>query len=84
MRGGLTAAIALGRKGHRVRLVEQDPTGAVYGVGIIQQSNVVRAMHELGILHGQADDVIARYREWFHDFAVMQEGDWVRITAIRH
>jgi len=48
--GGLTAGIALGRRGHRVDIVEKEATGAVYGVGIIQQSNVVRAMHSLGIL----------------------------------
>lgn len=36
-----------------------------------------------GILHHQADDVIARYQEWFRDFSVAQEGDWVRITATR-
>ena len=48
--GGLTAAIVLGRSGHRVCVVEQDPVGGVYGVGIIQQSNVVRAMASLGLL----------------------------------
>lgn len=48
--GGLTAGIALGRKGHKVRIVEKEAISTVYGVGIIQQSNVVRAMHSLGIL----------------------------------
>ena len=48
--GGLTAAIALRRKGFDVEIVEKDPMWSVYGVGIIQQSNVVRAMSELGIL----------------------------------
>ena len=48
--GGLSAAIALRRKGHRVTLVERDPEWSVYGVGIIQQSNVVRAMDQLGVL----------------------------------
>lgn len=48
--GGLTAAIALGRAGHRLTIAEKDPAWAVYGVGIIQQSNVVRAMAELGII----------------------------------
>lgn len=37
-----------------------------------------------GILQEQAAEVIARYREWFGDFAVAQEGDWVRITATRN
>ena len=48
--GGLSAAIALGRKGHRVTVIERDPQWSVYGVGIIQQSNVVRAMEQLGVL----------------------------------
>jgi 2-polyprenyl-6-methoxyphenol hydroxylase-like FAD-dependent oxidoreductase len=48
--GGLTSAIALGRQGHEIEVIERDPDWAVYGVGIIQQGNVVRAMKELGII----------------------------------
>ena len=48
--GGLTAAIALGQRGFHVDMVERDPDWCVYGVGIIQQSNVIRAMHALSIL----------------------------------
>ena len=48
--GGLTSAIALRRKGFTVEVIEKDPDWAVYGVGIIQQANVIRAMNELGIL----------------------------------
>lgn len=48
--GGLTAAIALRQKGFKVELIERDATWTVYGVGIIQQSNVVRAVHQLGVL----------------------------------
>lgn len=48
--GGLTAAIALRAKGHDVDVIERDPDWSVYGVGIIQQSNVVRAMTQLGLL----------------------------------
>jgi len=48
--GGLTAAIALRRKGVPVNVIERDPTWSVYGVGIIQQMNVVRAMGQLGVL----------------------------------
>lgn len=48
--GGLSAAIALRRAGATVTVIEKDPRGAVYGVGIIQQSNVVRAMDQLGVL----------------------------------
>jgi len=53
--GGLSAAIALRRKGHRVTVIERDPTWSVYGVGIIQQSNVVRAMDQLGVLDAFLD-----------------------------
>ena len=48
--GGLTSAIALRKHGHDVTVIERDPTWSVYGVGIIQQSNVLRAARELGIL----------------------------------
>jgi len=48
--GGLTAAIALRARGHDVQMIERDPTWSVYGVGIIQQGNVVRAMTELGLI----------------------------------
>ena len=48
--GGLTAAIALRRRGFEVEVIEKDPDWTVYGVGIIQQSNVIRAMADLGLL----------------------------------
>ena len=47
---GLTAAIALRQRGHDVCVVERDPTWSVYGVGIIQQANVIRATAALGVL----------------------------------
>ena len=49
---GLTSAIGLCQRGHRVTVIERDPTWSVYGVGIIQQSNVLRAARDLGILEG--------------------------------
>jgi len=48
--GGLTAAIALRRQGFAVHIIEKDPSWSVYGVGIIQQGNVLRAVDALGIL----------------------------------
>lgn len=48
--GGLCAAIALRREGVPVDLVELKSDWTVYGVGIIQQSNVVREMARLGVL----------------------------------
>ncbi len=52
---GLTSAIALSKAGCRVEVIERDPTWSVYGVGIIQQSNVVRAMSMLGLLEDYLD-----------------------------
>jgi len=49
--GGLTSAIALRARGHRVTVIERDPEWTVYGVGIIQQGNVLRAMDQLGLLN---------------------------------
>lgn len=48
--GGLTAAIALRQRGFAVSVIEKDPAWSVYGVGIIQQGNVIRAMAELGLV----------------------------------
>lgn len=48
--GGLTAAIALRAHDHKVEVIERDPDWTVYGVGIIQQSNVIRAMDQLGLM----------------------------------
>jgi 2-polyprenyl-6-methoxyphenol hydroxylase-like FAD-dependent oxidoreductase len=53
--GGLTCAIALRGRGFEVDIIEKDAGWAVYGVGIIQQTNVVRAMAQLGII----DDFVA-------------------------
>ncbi|WHS62508.1 FAD-dependent oxidoreductase [Pseudomonas sp. G2-4] len=50
--GGLCAAIALRRKGIEVDLVELKTQWTVYGVGILQQGNVVREMAKLGVLDG--------------------------------
>jgi len=48
--GGLTSAIALRQKGFSVDVIERDPSWSVYGVGIIQQGNVIRAMAQLGLV----------------------------------
>ena len=53
--GGLAAAIALGDSDHKVTVIERDPEWSVYGVGIIQQANVVRAMERLGVLDSFLD-----------------------------
>ncbi len=53
--GGLTAAIALRQRGIEVLVIERDPDWSVEGVGITQQSNVVRAVAELGIIDDYLD-----------------------------
>ncbi|MCY0853614.1 FAD-dependent oxidoreductase [Cupriavidus sp. D39] len=47
--GGLTAAIALRRKGIEVEMVELNPEWSVYGVGIIQPNNMLRALDRIGL-----------------------------------
>ncbi|MEP3655531.1 MAG: FAD-dependent oxidoreductase [Litorimonas sp.] len=53
--GGLSAGIALRQKGYYVEMIEKDPEWTVYGVGIIQQNNVIRAMYELGVIDDYID-----------------------------
>ncbi|MFI8643350.1 FAD-dependent oxidoreductase [Pseudomonas iridis] len=67
--GGLCAAIALRRKGIAVDLIELKSQWTVYGVGIIQQSNVVREMAKLGVLDGYLDAAYA-----FEDVAIYGPG----------
>lgn len=52
---GLTSAIALGQRGFHVEIIEKDPDWSVYGVGIIQQANVIRAVAELSIIDDYVD-----------------------------
>ena len=47
--GGLSTAIALRRRGVEVDVVEINPKWDVYGVGIIQPGNAIRALDALGL-----------------------------------
>ncbi len=47
--GGLTAATALRQQGIAVDLVEKNSDHNVYGVGIIQPNNMLRALHRIGL-----------------------------------
>ncbi len=47
---GLCLAVALRAQGVEVEIVEIKSDWTVYGVGVIQQSNVVRAMAQLGLV----------------------------------
>jgi 2-polyprenyl-6-methoxyphenol hydroxylase-like FAD-dependent oxidoreductase len=53
--GGLSATIALRARGIEVDVVERNPQWDVYGVGIIQPGNAIRALDQLGV----ADRAIA-------------------------
>ncbi|MEM6726993.1 MAG: FAD-dependent monooxygenase, partial [Pseudomonadota bacterium] len=64
--GGLTAAIALLRKGIPVTLIERDPEWTVYGVGIIQQFNVIRAMDGLDLLDDYMSEAHGFDKTTFH------------------
>ncbi|WP_346207468.1 FAD-dependent monooxygenase [Caldifermentibacillus hisashii] len=46
---GLTAAIALNKIGIQAEIVEKEMQWNVYGVGIIQPSNALRALNEIGV-----------------------------------
>lgn len=53
--GGLTAGIALRQQGVLVDLIEIAPTLAVYGVGIIQPNNTLRALDRIGLAQACVD-----------------------------
>jgi 2-polyprenyl-6-methoxyphenol hydroxylase-like FAD-dependent oxidoreductase len=48
--GGLAAAAALGQRGVNVDMVEIKPDSTVYGVGINQPANSLRALDKIGVL----------------------------------
>ena len=74
--GGLTSAIALRRDGHSVTVIEKDPEWAVYGVGIIQQGNVLRAMKELGLLDDYMDAAVG------FDFVAVHAPDGTQVAKV--
>ena len=54
--GGLSAGIGLRKAGITVTIAELQPQYNVYGVGIIQQANALRALDALGV----ADEAMRR------------------------
>lgn len=83
--GGLSATIALRRAGYEVDVVEKNPAWDVYGVGIIQPANALRALHELGLAHEAVEKGCPMYGDttWDatgeilfadHDWPTMIEG----------
>ncbi|MEJ2088409.1 MAG: FAD-dependent monooxygenase [Gammaproteobacteria bacterium] len=47
--GGITAALCLARRGHRVTVLEQAPEFAEVGAGIQLSPNCTRVLHDLGL-----------------------------------
>ncbi|MEV5684885.1 FAD-dependent monooxygenase [Streptomyces sp. NPDC052164] len=58
--GGLTLAVALARRGHTVEVVELRDELDALGVGIIQPSNALHVMREIGVL----DDCVKAGFAW--------------------
>src|SRR6185312_11298995 len=48
--GGLTAAVAFAKHGIHADIIEIKPEPSVYGVGIIQPGNALRALNSLGLM----------------------------------
>jgi 2-polyprenyl-6-methoxyphenol hydroxylase-like FAD-dependent oxidoreductase len=77
--GGLSTTLALRREGVDVDVVERDPEWRVYGVGIIQPGNALRALHELGLAQAcvEAGAPIRGDRTWLGDGATpIAAHDW--------
>lgn len=67
--GGLTAGVALRQAGLAVDLVEINPEFSVYGVGIIQPNNTLRALDRIGLAR-RCVDLGAPFPGWrIHDAA---------------
>lgn len=65
--GGLSSAIALRRAGVEVDVVELNPKWDVYGVGIIQPGNAIRALDRLGLGEEAIAQGFAIQGSRFHD-----------------
>ncbi|HVW17713.1 MAG TPA: FAD-dependent oxidoreductase [Solirubrobacteraceae bacterium] len=84
--GGLSASIALRRRGVAVDLVEINPKWDVYGVGIIQPGNAIRAFDQLGL----GDEVIAAGRGMdgdrfsLADGTVLAQNDYPRAAGEKY
>jgi 2-polyprenyl-6-methoxyphenol hydroxylase-like FAD-dependent oxidoreductase len=73
--GGLSAAIALRRRGVEVDVVEVNPRWDVYGVGIIQPANAIRALDVLGLADQAIAAGVAMDVSRFHDARGMVLGE---------
>lgn len=74
--GGLSAALALGRSGHQVSLVEEAEAFTGVGAGIVLAANATRALAELG-----ADVMTLGQRLAFMDLALAEGATLQRIEV---
>ncbi|MGP0035303.1 MAG: FAD-dependent oxidoreductase [Solirubrobacteraceae bacterium] len=82
--GGLSTTLALRREGFDVDVVERDPEWGVYGVGIIQPGNALRALDSLGLAAAcvEAGSPIRGDRTWLADGETpIAAHDWPPLVA---
>ena len=77
--GGLCTTIALRNAGFAVDMVEKNPAWDVYGVGIIQPGNALRALDQLGLAReavAQGHQIVGD-RTWLADGQTqLADNDW--------
>jgi len=81
--GGLSTTLALRRNDIEVDVIERDPSWGVYGVGIIQPANALRALDDLGLADDcvQAGTPITGDRTWLADGTTMlAANEWPRLV----
>jgi 2-polyprenyl-6-methoxyphenol hydroxylase-like FAD-dependent oxidoreductase len=71
--GGLGAAIALRQRGYAVDVVEIKPELSVYGVGINQPANSLRALRAMGVL----DEILAVGCQYDHSDFLTADGELI-------
>ena len=77
--GGLSTTIGLRQAGYDVDLVERNPAWDVYGVGIIQPANALRALHVLGLAEEAVAQGCPMYGDttWLGDgTTLLADNDW--------
>ncbi|HEX3803908.1 MAG TPA: FAD-dependent oxidoreductase [Solirubrobacteraceae bacterium] len=80
---GLASAIALTARGIEVDLVEQNPSWDVYGVGIIQPGNAIRALDQLGLIDDALAAGFAMDGDRFHlaDGTLLADNEFPRVAG---
>jgi 2-polyprenyl-6-methoxyphenol hydroxylase-like FAD-dependent oxidoreductase len=82
--GGLAMAIGLGRAGTPCDMVEIKQDWAVYGVGLIQPGNALRAYRALGLLDAclERGFLYSKQRHYAADGTLMSEQDMPQIEGL--